>query len=106
LGRSRLRLYPIIDRQGARTSDPARGTQDPGVVFDAQKQETGMSTSPNQVPLTESEDGLRFLAPTLVRRIDDALRRVGEFGEVRLIMVKGELRFIEIVTSENIHQRI
>jgi hypothetical protein len=97
---------PVMLRQDAHCRDPARGIENPGVVFDAQKQETGMSTSPNQVPLTDNEEGLRFLAPALVRRIDEALRRVGEFGEVRLIVVKGELRFIEIVTSENIHQRV
>jgi hypothetical protein len=65
-----------------------------------------MTTTPSRVPPTETEDCLRFLSPSLVQRIDEALRRVGEFGEVRLIVVKGELRFIEVVTSENIQQRV
>jgi hypothetical protein len=36
----------------------------------------------------------------LVSQIDRALRRVGDFGEVRLIVTKGRLRFIETTQSE------
>jgi hypothetical protein len=36
----------------------------------------------------------------LISQIDRALRRVGDFGEVRLIVTKGRLRFIETTQSE------
>lgn len=41
-----------------------------------------------------------FLNGHLVHQIDEALRKVGDFGEVRLVVVKGRLRFIQIVRSE------
>jgi hypothetical protein len=47
-------------------------------------------------------DSLRFLDPHVVRRIEQALCKVGDFGEVRLIVVKGQLRFIQIMQSENV----
>jgi len=37
---------------------------------------------------------LKFLDPSQVPMIDEALSVVGEFGEVRLIVEKGRLRFI------------
>jgi hypothetical protein len=37
-----------------------------------------------------------------VSRIDQALREVGEFGEVTLIVMKGRLRFIQITQSEKL----
>jgi len=37
-----------------------------------------------------------------VRRVDEALRRLGPYGEVRLIVVKGRLRFIQTVRSEDV----
>lgn len=42
---------------------------------------------------------LHSLTPRQVQMIDDALREVGPFGEVRLIKVKGRLRFIEKLES-------
>lgn len=42
---------------------------------------------------------LHCLTPRQVQMIDDALRDVGPFGEVRLIKVKGRLRFIEKLES-------
>lgn len=41
-----------------------------------------------------------LLNDRLVSQIDSALRRVGDFGEVRLIVAKGRLRFIETTQSE------
>ena len=40
------------------------------------------------------------LSPDVVRQIEDSLRRAGPFGEVRLVLVKGKLRFIKVVCSE------
>jgi hypothetical protein len=54
-----------------------------------------LSRSPN--------DDLQCLTAQLVRRLDQALSTVGAFGEVRLIVVKGRVRFIEIVHSEDVN---
>ncbi len=45
---------------------------------------------------------LRMLNSDLIMKVDDALCHVGEFGEVRLIVVKGRLRFIQTMSSESI----
>ncbi len=45
-------------------------------------------------------DPMVFLNRSLVRQIDEALGKVGDFGEVRLVVVKGRLRFIQTVRSE------
>jgi hypothetical protein len=37
-----------------------------------------------------------------IRQIDDALAKLGPFGEVRLIKQRGKLRFIQKVESESI----
>ncbi len=37
-----------------------------------------------------------------IKLIDRALTEVGDFGEVRLIVEKGRLRFIQRVTSEEV----
>ncbi len=50
------------------------------------------------------DDRLRFLDESLVAKIDQALCRVGEFGEVVLVVVKGRLRFIQVTQSENLHE--
>jgi hypothetical protein len=50
----------------------------------------------------ERTGALRFLSPEAVSRIDQALREVGEFGEVTLIVMKGRLRFIQITHSEKL----
>jgi hypothetical protein len=47
-------------------------------------------------------DDAHFMTPALVRRLEDALSRVGAFGQVRLIVQKGQVRFIEIVRSESL----
>jgi hypothetical protein len=45
-----------------------------------------------------------ILSPSVVRKIDCALRRVGQFGEVRLVVVKGKVRFIQVMQSEEIRE--
>lgn len=47
--------------------------------------------SPN--PDAESPPQI-FLNPHQIQMIDEALRSVGEFGEVRLVVEKGRLRFV------------
>jgi hypothetical protein len=42
---------------------------------------------------------LEFLTPEQVVRIDKVLATVGEYGEVHLIIQKGELRYINRVES-------
>jgi len=55
-------------------------------------------------PLNDLEDlfhrlDLRLLTPEQVQRIDQLLGDVGEYGEVHLIVQKGELRYINKVES-------
>jgi len=45
---------------------------------------------------------LHFLTRQTVRRVDEALGRIGPYGEVRLIVIKGRLRFIQTVRSEEV----
>jgi hypothetical protein len=40
------------------------------------------------------------LSPKQIKQIERALQSVGEFGEVRLVLAKGRLRFIQKVISE------
>jgi hypothetical protein len=42
---------------------------------------------------------LTFLTPAQVARIDQLLATVGEFGELHLIVQRGELRYINRVES-------
>lgn len=42
---------------------------------------------------------LRFLKPAQVKRIDDLLSQLDEYGEVRLVVQHGELRYINKVES-------
>ena len=45
---------------------------------------------------------LRILTPEQIREVDRALAHVGPFGEVRLIKVKGKLRFIQELDSHDL----
>jgi hypothetical protein len=45
---------------------------------------------------------LRFLNPRQVMMIDEALSKVGDFGEVRLIIEKGRLRFLTTQNSYDV----
>ena len=42
---------------------------------------------------------LKFLNPAQVKRIDDLLAQLGEYGELHLIIQHGELRYINKVES-------
>jgi hypothetical protein len=44
---------------------------------------------------------LRVLSPRQIARIDRLLSELGPYGEVRLVKVKGRLRFIQRVDSED-----
>ena len=45
---------------------------------------------------------LSMLTPEQIRAVDRALAHVGPFGEVRLIKVKGKLRFIQELDSHDL----
>ena len=45
---------------------------------------------------------LSMLTPEQIREVDRALANVGPFGEVRLIKVKGKLRFIQQLDSRDL----
>jgi hypothetical protein len=49
----------------------------------------------------ELERRLRFLTPKEINVIDDLLASVGPFGEVRLAVQKGKLRFVSSVKSQD-----
>ncbi len=44
---------------------------------------------------------LHSLTLEQVRLVDDALTRLGPFGQVRLIKEKGKLRFIQVLESKS-----
>ncbi len=56
---------------------------------------------PRQGPFREVP---AFLSGPVASQIEEALRKVGDFGEVRLVVVKGKLRFIQIMRSENVQE--
>ncbi len=66
------------------------------------------SLAPNSSSDTPGESTLKepltFLKPHQISQIDDALKEVGAFGEVRLVVVKGRLRFIQIMRSESVSE--
>jgi hypothetical protein len=61
---------------------------------------TKLNTSKNEARNTPV-DGLKlkFLNPAQVKRIDDLLAQLGEYGELHLIIQHGELRYINKVES-------
>ncbi|MCO6449743.1 MAG: hypothetical protein J5I90_03030 [Caldilineales bacterium] len=54
------------------------------------------------LPSDSNSFQLQFLTLQQVRQVDLALGKVGSFGEVRLIVSKGRLRFIQITHSESV----
>lgn len=44
----------------------------------------------------------KFLNPSVITAIEEALNKVGAFGEVHLIIERGNLRFIRTIRSEAI----
>ena len=49
----------------------------------------------------ETTERLTHLRPCQVEMIDEAIGRVGEFGEVRLVIEKGRLRYVCIQQSHD-----
>lgn len=45
-------------------------------------------------PSQEKSDGYHFLQPKHIQMIDEALCSLGDYGEVRLVVEKGRLRFL------------
>lgn len=60
------------------------------LTTEADKHEAGNSTSPS------------FLKSYQVEMIDEALRSLGDYGEVRLIVEKGRLRFLVMQRSYDV----
>jgi hypothetical protein len=55
--------------------------------------------------LSKTTERVQFMTPNLVQRLEAALGSVGAYGEVRLVVLKGRVRFIEIMRSESIGRR-
>jgi hypothetical protein len=51
-------------------------------------------TAPLSTRRPLSRSASQFLQPHQIAMIDEALRSLGDFGEVRLIIEKGRLRFV------------
>ena len=61
---------------------------------------SGQGDVQNQV-VRNAEGPLKMLTPQQIRQIDEALAKLGPFGEVRLIKQRGRLRFIQKIESES-----
>jgi len=104
------------DRRFWEAISPVRGDQAPEGCFCCPKtaspdsgstrENRAMSQSQSHATRrhTVLPEPLRCLTPELVARIDEAICRVGQFGEVRLVLVRGELRFIQVTVSENVNE--
>lgn len=55
-------------------------------------------------PGNGQKKGLKFLQPQQIEMIDEALSTLDEFGEVRLIVEKGRLRFVVTQRSFDAHK--
>ena len=55
------------------------------IILELQPQESNSSSSGR---------GLRFLLPRHIEMIDEALDSIGDYGEIRLVVEKGQLRFV------------
>ncbi len=60
------------------------------------------STSPSRRP---AGDELPALDPVIIRRLQQALLSVGDFGEIGLVIVKGEIKYIRTTRSEGLAER-
>jgi len=56
-------------------------------------------TTAHQINTTSDLDGLTFLKAQQIVMIDEALASLGDFGEVRLVVEKGRLRFLTMQKS-------
>jgi hypothetical protein len=60
----------------------------------------GGTSMAKQMPMARAleegrvEGSLKFLCTSQIQMIDEALSAVGDFGEVRLVVQKGRLRFV------------
>lgn len=45
---------------------------------------------------------LRRLSLAQLKRVDHMLEQLGDFGEVRLIVEKGAIKFVEVVVSRRV----
>ena len=63
-----------------------------------------MSEPPYNVTASDGNKTIRLRRMNLVqlKRIDNLLEQVGEFGELRLIVEKGAVRFVEVVVSKKL----
>jgi hypothetical protein len=48
----------------------------------------------HKFPCQDKNDDHHFLLPRHIQMIDEALFSLGEFGEVRLVVEKGQLRYL------------
>ena len=55
--------------------------------------------------ISRATEQIQFMTPHLVQRLETALTSVGAYGEVRLVVLKGRVRFIETMRSESIGRR-
>jgi len=63
-----------------------------------------MNESSINITASDGEKTIQLRRMNLVqlKRIDTLLEQVGEFGELRLIVEKGAIRFVEIVVSKKL----
>ena len=61
-----------------------------------------MLTHKPDPPAPSNPTELKFLRPDVIAIIEDALTKVGPFGEVHLIIERGHLRFIRTIKSESV----
>jgi hypothetical protein len=50
--------------------------------------------SATKMPSQDTSDGYNFLQPRHIQMIDEALCSLGDYGEIRLVVEKGHLRFL------------
>jgi hypothetical protein len=62
-------------------------------------------TTPTPPSRRVADNDLPALEPAIIRRIQQALARVGDFGEIGLVVVKGQIKFIQITCSESLAER-
>jgi hypothetical protein len=61
-----------------------------------------LATEPLDPEDTTASAEHKFLRPGVIAAIEHALKSVGAFGEVHLIIERGRLRFIRTIISESI----
>lgn len=62
------------------------------------------SSLKNHIQATDGQESIQLRRLTLhtLKRIDNSLEDVGDFGEVRLRVEKGVVRFVEVVVSRRV----